>query len=57
MFDEGKRIALTVRLPQELGDEIKRRAKENRRSVNQEIVWLLEKALELLGEQERGGGQ
>ena len=41
-------VAFNVRLPRPLNDRIRERAKQNRRSLNQEIVWLLEQALRLL---------
>ena len=39
-------IAISIRLPASLRDEIQNRARKNRRSINQEVVWLLEKALQ-----------
>lgn len=36
----------TIRLPEEMDDQISRRALVNRRSVNNEIIYLLEKAID-----------
>mgnify|MGYP000670662482 CR=1 FL=1 len=41
-------VAFSIRLPRPLNDRIRERAKQNRRSLNQEIVWLLEQALRFL---------
>jgi hypothetical protein len=41
-------ITINVRLPIQLKQMIQQRALKNRRSVNQEMVWLLRKAIELL---------
>jgi predicted transcriptional regulator len=37
--------AMTIRLPDELHDEIRRLAEEEKRSVSNEIVWLLAQTL------------
>jgi len=41
-------VALSIRLPIPVRDQILKRAALNRRSLNQEVVWLLEKALQSL---------
>ena len=45
-------VRLTVRIPRELHGQITALADEDRRSLNSEIVWLLEIAVEI---EERGG--
>ncbi|MBI5650402.1 MAG: Arc family DNA-binding protein [Chloroflexi bacterium] len=45
-------IALSVRMPGSVKRIIQIRAKKNRRSLNQEIVWLLERALELVAQEQ-----
>ena len=41
-------IASSVRLPLPLREKLYKRASENRRSLNQELVWLVQKAMDLL---------
>jgi hypothetical protein len=41
-------ITINLRLPSELKLKIQERAVKNYRSVNQEIVWMLQKAIYLL---------
>ncbi len=50
-------VAFSIRLPRRLSDTIRERAMRHRRSLNQEITWLLEQALALLEEHERGDEQ
>jgi hypothetical protein len=45
LHDENQK-AISVRLPENLYDQIQALAQENRRSMNQEIIVLLQKALE-----------
>jgi predicted HicB family RNase H-like nuclease len=45
-------IALSIRIPGSVKRIIQTRAKKNRRSLNQEIVWLLERALELVAQEQ-----
>jgi hypothetical protein len=46
--DREEVVAFSIRLPRPLSDKIRQRAKQNRRSLNQEIIWLLEQALRFL---------
>jgi len=47
--DENKEVvAFTIRLPRHLSEIIRERARRNRRSLNQEITWLLEQTLQSL---------
>lgn len=41
----GGMAKVTIRIPDELHDDIKELADRSRRSLNSEIVWLLEQAL------------
>ncbi len=52
LYEDEKVVALSVRLPETMYAQIQRRSMTNRRSMNQEIVWLVQYALEHL-EQER----
>ncbi len=58
LYSDEEIAALSIRLPASLKAVIEQRAQANRRSLNQEIVWLLERAIEHLA-QEPGstGGQ
>jgi hypothetical protein len=38
--------SITVRMPEDVLDRVHQAAQEDRRSVNAEIVWLIERALE-----------
>jgi hypothetical protein len=57
MYQDKKRMALTVRLPEEVYDQVQQHSEENRRSMNQEIVWLIRKALELLDQAQKQPGK
>jgi hypothetical protein len=35
----------TVRFPRDLLEKVRQRAKRDRRSINQEIIWLIEEAM------------
>ena len=41
-------IALSIRVPESMRKIIEDRAWKNRRSLNQEIVWLLEQAMQMI---------
>ncbi|MFQ5615109.1 MAG: Arc family DNA-binding protein [Anaerolineales bacterium] len=43
--------AFSIRIPSSMKQILQTRARKNRRSLNQEIVWLLEWALERLAKQ------
>jgi len=45
---QDETIAMSIRLPSSIRDTIANRALANHRSLNQEIVWLLEFALRLI---------
>ena len=45
LYSDEKVVALSVRLPETLYAQIQRRSTTNRRSMNQEIVLLIQKAL------------
>ncbi len=47
LYPDDRSVALSVRLPETMYAQIQRRAKTNRRSLNQEVVWLVQRALEL----------
>ena len=57
LFPEQNLAALSIRLPEELYQTIQKRSQENRRSLNQEVIWLLQKAIELLDEAPKKSGQ
>jgi Arc-like DNA binding domain len=57
LYEDEKTVALSVRLPQTMYAHLQRLSKRNRRSMNQEIVWLIEKALERLGHEPRPEGK
>lgn len=57
LYPETNQTALSIRLPEDLYAAIQKQSQENRRSMNQEVVWLLQKALELLGEAQKKPGQ
>jgi hypothetical protein len=48
-------VAMSIRLPTPVRDQIIERATINRRSLNQEVVWLLEKALQTLDSEPESG--
>ncbi len=52
LYSDEETIAFSIRLPASLRDILQARANENRRSVNQEIVWLIQYALAHLGHSE-----
>ncbi len=55
LYPDKNRLALSVRFPDDLYELVQARAQENRRSMNQEIVWLVQKALEMLAQAQRSG--
>lgn len=46
LYPDEKTMALSIRLPASLKKMVEQQAKKNRRSLNQEIIWLLEQAVE-----------
>jgi len=51
LYQDEETISLSIRLPASIRDQIEKRARQNRRSLNQEIVWLILKALEILAQE------
>jgi predicted HicB family RNase H-like nuclease len=45
---EKKTVNLNVRMPADLHERVKRRAGQDMRSLNYEVLWLLERALDSL---------
>ena len=52
LYSDEESFAFSIRLPATLREILVARAKENRRSLNQEIVWLIQYALTHLGHSE-----
>jgi len=50
LYPDDRTVAFTVRLPERLKRRLEERARRNLRSLNQEIVWLLQWALEHLSD-------
>jgi len=46
LYGQEESVALSIRLPASLKDTIQQRAAKNRRSLNQEIVWLIQLAVD-----------
>lgn len=57
LYSDEEVAALSIRLPASLKALIEQRAQANRRSLNQEIVWLLERAIELLSQEPGSTGE
>ena len=57
LYQNEKTIALSIRLPDSIRDQVQERAMENRRSLNQEIVWLIRRALEFLDQEQTAKGK
>ena len=53
LYPEEELVPLSIRLPATMREKIQERAQSNRRSLNQEIVWLLEKSLKLVDQEPR----
>ncbi len=45
LYEDDETESFTIRLPRTLKEYLRKRAQTNRRSLNQEIVWLIEWAL------------
>lgn len=45
---EKRTVNLNVRMPADLHERVKRRAERDMRSLNYEVLWLLERALDTL---------
>jgi len=48
LYRDDETVAFSIRLPAALRERLEQRAAENRRSLNQEIVWLVQQALETI---------
>ncbi len=46
IYPDDEMVAFSIRLPVSLRDRLEKLASKNRRSLNQELLWLLERALE-----------
>ncbi|MCX6036964.1 MAG: Arc family DNA-binding protein [Chloroflexi bacterium] len=57
LYQYEKTNALSIRMPASIREEIQKRAVENRRSLNQEIVWLILRALEILAQEQAAKGK
>ena len=57
LYQDEKTNALSIRMPVSIREEIQKRAVENRRSLNQEIVWLILRALEILAQEQAAKGK
>jgi len=53
LYPDEELVPLSIRLPATMREAIQGRAQTNRRSLNQEIVWLLEKALKMVDQEPR----
>ncbi len=51
LYPEEDLVPLSIRLSASMREAIQLRAQANRRSLNQEIVWLLEKALKMVDQE------
>lgn len=49
LYRDDETVAFSIRLPAALRERLEQRAAENRRSLNQEIVWLVQQAFDLVG--------
>lgn len=45
LYGDDETVAFSIRLPRTLKENLQRRAQTHRRSLNQEIVWLVQWAL------------
>ena len=45
LYEKENTVVVSVRLPQSLKQQMQKLARENRRSLGQQIVWTLEKGL------------
>ncbi len=57
LYQDEKTNGLSIRMPASIREEIQKRAVENRRSLNQEIVWLILRALEILAQEQAAKGK
>ena len=56
LYPDEKTISLSIRIPASLKDKLHKRAVRNRRSLNQEIVWLIQKAIAMIEDEEPVSG-
>jgi predicted HicB family RNase H-like nuclease len=52
LYGDDETVAFSTRLPRTLKEHLQKRAQANRRSLNQEVVWLVEWALAHLPEEQ-----
>lgn len=45
LYGDDETVAFTIRLPRTLKEKLQKQAQSHRRSLNQEIVWLVQWAL------------
>ena len=57
LYEEEKTVAFSVRLPETIYAQVQRLSRKNRRSMNQEGVWLIEEALEHLDQGPKPAGK
>jgi hypothetical protein len=57
LYPEEELVPLSIRLPATMREKIQERAQSNRRSLNQEIIWLLEKSLKMADQEPRQEGK
>ena len=53
VYPDEKVVALSVRVPEPLYAQVQKLSALNRRSLNQEFVWLLQKSLEILDQEQK----
>ena len=53
LYPKDDLVPLSIRLPATMREAIQERSQTNRRSLNQEIIWLLEKALKAAAQEPR----
>jgi hypothetical protein len=53
VYPDEKVVALSVRLPDTMYAQVQQLSTSNRRSLNQEFVWLIQMALEILDQEQK----
>lgn len=53
VYPDEKVVALSVRVPETLYAQVQKLSALNRRSLNQEFVWLLQKSLEIHDQEQK----
>jgi len=57
LYEDDETVAFTIRLSRTLKEYLRKQAQAHRRSLNQEIVWLVEWALAHLPEEPKPGDE